>query len=270
MNLLRCPLCHSPLTENSQGVACINHHQFDRAREGYLNLLPVQQKNSREPGDARQQLQARQQFLRRGYFDVLLEQLVDLIPSDTASLLDLGSGDGYFSLELQSRLPTTEIIGIDIAKEGARLAAKAARQKHLSTQFCVASNFTLPIMDNSLDVVTRIFAPSKDTELKRVLKAGGHLIIVTPGPGHLLGLRKSLYTEVREHPEPVAPEGFRCLDTRWVAQPLKVPPGTDSRALLAMTPFAWKMRAGVLDDLIHAGINDQLEFQIHLFGLGAE
>ena len=212
MNLLRCPLCHSPLTENSQGVACTKHHQFDRAREGYLNLLPVQQKNSREPGDARQQLQARQQFLRRGYFDVLLEQLVDLIPSDTASLLDLGSGDGYFSLELQSRLPTTEIIGIDIAKEGARLAAKAARQKHLSTQFCVASNFTLPIMDNSLDVVTRIFAPSKDTELKRVLKAGGHLIIVTPGPGHLLGLRKSLYTEVREHPEPVAPEGFRCLE----------------------------------------------------------
>ena len=33
-------------------------HSFDVAREGYVNLLPVQHKNSREPGDAEESLKS--------------------------------------------------------------------------------------------------------------------------------------------------------------------------------------------------------------------
>ena len=41
---LICPLCHSPLTFNARSWSCENRHQFDQAKEGYVNLLPVQHK----------------------------------------------------------------------------------------------------------------------------------------------------------------------------------------------------------------------------------
>ena len=49
--MLICPICQQPLSALDNGVACPTGHRFDRARQGYLNLLPVQHKNSREPGD---------------------------------------------------------------------------------------------------------------------------------------------------------------------------------------------------------------------------
>ena len=267
MNFLRCPLCHSPLLENPSGVACANRHQFDRAREGYLNLLPVQHKHSLDPGDAKQQLQARQLFLQKGYFDVLWQTLLTLIPIAQGRLLDLGCGEGYFSLALKRHLPELSVTGVDIAKEGVRLAAKKAKQQAANIEFCVASNFSLPFMDQSLDLIMRIFAPSKEEELRRVLKPGGYLLIVAPGEQHLLGLRQQLYSEVRPHVEPPTPEGFRFVSAQSVVQPLNLPAGEDTRALLAMTPFAWRLRQDVLESLVATGLDDQLEFQFHLFVL---
>ena len=49
--MLACPICSEPLNAVDNGVACPAGHRFDRARQGYLNLLPVQHKNSRDPGD---------------------------------------------------------------------------------------------------------------------------------------------------------------------------------------------------------------------------
>ncbi|MCF3895538.1 23S rRNA (guanine(745)-N(1))-methyltransferase, partial [Salmonella enterica subsp. enterica serovar Weltevreden] len=42
-----CPLCHHPLTQINNSVICTQRHQFDVAKEGYINLLPVQHKSSR-------------------------------------------------------------------------------------------------------------------------------------------------------------------------------------------------------------------------------
>ncbi|PPS58607.1 hypothetical protein CRX72_19630 [Pantoea sp. BRM17] len=49
---LICPLCRQPLTQQPGVFRCDAGHQFDRAREGYVNLLPVQHKGSREPDSA--------------------------------------------------------------------------------------------------------------------------------------------------------------------------------------------------------------------------
>ena len=64
MKALICPLCAESLIPNPQGLACSHRHQFDRAKEGYFHLLPVQYKHSKEPGDAKEQLQARRCFLQ--------------------------------------------------------------------------------------------------------------------------------------------------------------------------------------------------------------
>lgn len=58
-----CPLCHQPLTQTKNSFICPERHQFDVAKEGYVNLLPVQHKRSRDPGDSAEMMQARRAFL---------------------------------------------------------------------------------------------------------------------------------------------------------------------------------------------------------------
>ena len=64
-----CPLCQSPLTIADKTWQCDGshiannpkqtQHSFDVARQGYVNLLPVQQKKSKDPGDSQASIDAR-------------------------------------------------------------------------------------------------------------------------------------------------------------------------------------------------------------------
>lgn len=264
MKDLRCPLCKQSLQLNSQGLACENRHQFDRAKDGYFNLLPVQNKHSREPGDAKEQLQARRQFLQAGFFDSLKQCLQGLIPADTQTLLDIGCGEGYFTRGFAEALPHVQVYGIDIAKAGVRLAAKSAQDKsrHL---FAVASSFDLPFADHSMDVVTRIYAPSKDAELWRVIKPNGLLVIVTPAEQHLLELRRRIYREVRPHQHPSTPQGFEECEQHRLTGDLLVNAPDLCAALLAMTPFAWRLPEDLRAGVIKEGIKDSQDFMISLY-----
>lgn len=264
MKDLRCPLCCQPLLQNTQGLACANRHQFDRAKEGYFNLLPVQNKHSREPGDAKEQLQARRQFLQAGFFDPLKMRLQELLPATTSTLLDIGCGEGYFTAGFSDALPQAHIYGMDIAKAGVRLAAKTAKDKTGLT-YCVASSFDLPLADNSMDVVTRIYAPSKDAELCRVIKPGGKLVIVAPGENHLLGLRVRLYKEVRPHPQPITPEGFAVVEHHRLGSDLRVSEPDICAALLAMTPFAWRLAPELRNSILDSELQDTLDFSISVY-----
>lgn len=264
MKDLRCPLCHQPLLQNTQGLVCVNHHQFDCAKEGYFNLLPVQHKHSREPGDAKEQLQARRQFLQAGFFAPLKTRLQELLPATTDTLLDIGCGEGYFTEGFSAALPQAQIYGIDIAKAGVRLAAKTAKGQ-TGLVYSVASSFALPIADQSMDVVTRIYAPSKDAELCRVIKPGGKLVIVAPGKNHLLGLRTRIYKEVRPHPQPITPEGFVAVEHHHLGGDLRVSEPGICAALLAMTPFAWRLAPELRDSILGSELQDTLDFTISIY-----
>ncbi len=262
MKALICPLCALPLSENPQGLACSNRHQFDRAKEGYFNLLPVHYKNSREPGDARQQLIARREFLTAGYFLPLADALKKIISSDVGTLLDIGCGEGYFTRLLHEHCASADVYGLDISKAGIRLAAKHNKQ---SLAYVVASSHSLPLADASMDVITRIYAPSKDEELFRVLNPSGKLIIVTPGEQHLLALRQKIYQTIRPHPKPVEPQGFKSFRQDSVSFSVAVPSGDLAAALLAMTPFAWKLNPERLQLFINEGLVDTAHFQISVY-----
>lgn len=264
MNDLRCPLCKQALHMNVHGLACENRHQFDRAREGYFNLLPVQNKRSREPGDAKEQLQARRQFLQAGFFDPLKQCLQLLVPTRARKLLDIGCGEGYFAHGFAASLPQAQVYGIDIAKAGVRLAAKAAIDKDRNL-FAVASSFDLPFMDHSMDVITRIYAPSKDAELWRVIKPDGLLVIVAPAENHLLGLRQRIYTQVRPHEPPPVPAGFALVAQERLATELVITDKALVSALLSMTPFAWRLPKELHQHLENEGLTDQLDFGIYLY-----
>jgi 23S rRNA (guanine745-N1)-methyltransferase len=153
-----------------------------------------------------------------------------------ARLLDLGCGEGYYSRKTEALCKPVALHGIDIAKAGIAAAAK----KQPAARFIVASSNRLPYAGQYFDFVLRVFAPSNDDELKRVLKTSGLLLTVTPGPRHLWQLKEFIYADVKEHaPETVLPQGFERLTEQRISY--KIAPDPDQRiALLQMTPFAWR------------------------------
>lgn len=236
----RCPLCRQALTPGAKVWSCPAGHSFDVAREGYVNLLPVQRKASREPGDTADSLRARRQFLQAGHYQGLREAVVALLaPLQAHCLLDIGCGEGYYTSALGS--VAQEVVGLDIAKPGIQLAARRFRD----ITWLVGSGAQLPVADASLDLVTHLFTHLHLDELRRVLQPGGHTLVVTPGPEHLHALRAALFDEVRPHvPDKFLPgfeDGFELNEQQSVRFPLDL--DRDSlQQLLQMTPYTWKAR----------------------------
>lgn len=239
--------------KSGKSYACQNQHSFDLAKEGYLNLLPVQYKHSKEPGDNKQMMLARREFLEAGFYEPLVKAVAMMIDANRAKsrsvrLLDLGCGEGYYSRKIAYYCDHSEQIalhGIDIAK----FAIAAAAKKQPNARFIVASSNRLPYTDQYFDFVLRVFAPSDDDELKRVLKTSGLLLTVTPGPRHLWQLKEFIYAEVKEHAlESLVPKGFERLAGQRISY--KITPNPQQRiALLQMTPFAWRANADVQQSL---------------------
>ena len=43
--MLRCPICQEKLEKSDRQFVCPNHHSFDIAKQGYVNLSLKQKKN---------------------------------------------------------------------------------------------------------------------------------------------------------------------------------------------------------------------------------
>jgi len=250
---LICPLCHLPLQPLSGAFRCDTGHQFDRAREGYVNLLPVQHKGSREPGDSAEMLQARRAFLDAGHYQRLRDSVAEIVAgrlaaSPAAEILDIGCGEGYYTSAVANALPASQIYGLDVAKSAIRMAAK----RYPDVRFCVASSQRLPFASAVLDAVIRIYAPCNEAELARVIKPGGFLLTVTPGPHHLQQFKALIYQQVRLHAaEEKNYPGFTLCETQQLNYPLMLS-GKQAVSLLQMTPFAWRAQDAVWQALAAA------------------
>ncbi|RJG50543.1 23S rRNA (guanine(745)-N(1))-methyltransferase [Motilimonas pumila] len=242
MTMYLCPLCQSPLQREAKMARCQHNHCFDYAKEGYLNLLPVNKKKSADPGDNKQMMQARRDFLNAGHYQVLAEQLSDIcrrtLPQ-ASQLLDIGCGEGYYTQYLSQAFPEgSQSYGLDISKSAIKFAARRAKQ----TQFCVASAYDLPFAANSFDLVCRIYAPSQASELARVIKPQGYLLTVSPGAEHLFQLKQQIYQQAEMHDESAASiDGFTLQHQQQLKHRLHLTQSQDISNLLEMTPFAWKL-----------------------------
>lgn len=256
-----CPLCHAPLTRSGNSYCCPQRHQFDMAKEGYVNLLPVQHKRSRDPGDSAEMMQARRAFLDAGHYqplrDAICAKLGGIKP---AHLLDIGCGEGYYTHAFAEIAGHTW--GLDVAKNAIRAGAK----RYANVDFCVASSQRLPFEANSMDVVVRIYAPCNPEELARVVKPGGWVITVTPGPRHLVELKGLIYDEVQLHaPHSETLPGFTLQTHDALTYPMQLS-GTEAVTLLQMTPFAWRAKPDVWETLKGQEHFDcQTDFAIHVW-----
>lgn len=236
---LCCPVCFQPLDPCGNVYRCENGHSFDVARQGYLNLLMVQQKRSLQPGDTREQVLSRRSFLDGGFYAPIAAALCQLAQDHCCSgpVLDVGCGEGYYSTRLAKALDA-ELTGLDISKEAVRCAA--ARYK--DARWLCASAAHLPVADGSAGLVTSLFALTVAGEFHRVLRPDGAFIQVLAAEDHLLGLKNIIYPELTHKEKNTAPAvpGFRLIESRSLRFDFHVA-GAQVQNLLSMTPHVYRI-----------------------------
>jgi 23S rRNA (guanine745-N1)-methyltransferase len=201
--LLRCPICLLDLEAVAGALTCRNRHNFDFAREGYVNLLAGGRRRPAEGGDRLDQLKHRAAFLEAGHFDFIaaaigsrLQQIAALPTGRSWRVLDAGSGTGHHLARVAANLSAPVVgLGLDIAAA----AASRASCRWPDLAFAVADLWVdWPVHDAALDLVISVFAPKNFAETARVLRPGGWLAVVYPGPDHLVELSHPLAL-MRQH-----------------------------------------------------------------------
>ena len=253
-------------------------HPFDVARQGYVNLLPVQQKKSKAPGDSQASIEARKRFLNAGHYQplraLICQKMAELLAknalpskqtSTSVNWLDIGCGEGYYT-QAMAQTGMDALIAADISKPAIVELAKASKAKNslwyqkkpVSDSKSDASSKTvliyplvtsaahLPLRAHSVTGISSIFSPILPDAFNEVLGDEGYLIIAKPDIGHLATMREALFDSVREHDsdkflQELAPY-FTLLNTYKISTELKLT-ADDLSDLLTMTPYAYRARS---------------------------
>lgn len=233
--IIRCPVCRAAFSRLGNSYICEKKHCFDLAREGYVNLLRGGRAGS-DIGDNRSMALCRRDVLSKGYYGALSRMLCEVIPAYKAGgdLLDVCCGEGYYADCMADALASFSVSGFDISKEMIRLAAK----RNCNAQFFVANMTDIPVADNSVDVITHLFAPFCSGEFARVLKDDGVLFSVVSGERHLFELKEVLYDTpyLNDEAEPDAID-FKLVKKIKVNDRITLGCRDDIMSLLKMTPY---------------------------------
>ena len=245
VSLFICPLCQSPLqpvldTWRCDGSLNPKHtnHPFDVARQGYVNLLPVQQKNSKAPGDSQASIDARKRFLNAGHYQplqaLICQKMTELLTkkylaaeqiakpnNKPITWLDIGCGEGYYT-QAMAQTGMDILLAADISKpavvelakaskaagnlwyqqnqnDGSKIADRSKTAATAAIYPLVTSAANLPLRAHSVTGISSIFSPILPEAFNKVLSDEGYLIIAKPDIGHLATMRDALFDDVREH-----------------------------------------------------------------------
>jgi len=263
-NSYQCPLCQKALEFNEQSYRCTNNHSFDRAKEGYVNLLPVQHKHSKDPGDNKAMVNARRAFLDLDFYQPLVKAITDLqikFSDDNSIILDAGCGEGYYTHQHKNDL--NQVYGVDIAKNAIKIAAK----RYKKCSFSVGTLSNLPFDNEMFDWIFSIYAPILEKEFTRVLKVQGYLLTVTPAENHLIELKSLIYRQANKHDVNKSPiSNLTLIHEQQLNYKMNFTNSSDLINLLSMTPFAFKTTPELLEDLSNReSFNCQADFLIRLY-----
>ena len=283
-----CPLCQQALNFADKVFRCENNHSFDQAKEGYVNLIPVQFKHSKDPGDNKAMVNARRAFLDKGFYQPLVDRITamqqeyastksnskgDNITENRAvnraeskavnkgRIFDAGCGEGFYTH--QHSKPTNSVYGIDIAKNAVKIAAK----KYKQCFFSVGTLSQLPFKAEFFNWIYSIYAPILEQEFTRVLEHGGYLLTVTPAENHLFELKSLIYRQANQHDTTKSTiQNLTLISEERLNYKMDFEHGDDIINLLAMTPFAFKTSEALIADLkSKTAFSCQADFLIRLY-----
>ena len=229
-----CPVCGLPLNLSERVFRCGNNHCFDKSKYGYVNLLRSNSSSAKRHGDDRLMIRARRDFLSKGYYSFLLDELCEICGKyapDGALLIDAGCGECYYSSSILKRFPSYSAIGADISKD----ALEFAHKKGVTFPLCVASIFEMPFESGKADII---------------------LIKVVPLEEHLFSLKSAVYEKPYPNEKPdTAEEGFELLEFREIRRDIYLNSNEDIMNLFRMTPYYYKtgredqQKAEALDEI---------------------
>lgn len=260
-----CPYCDNKLSLSLRSYVCKNKHLFDVSKSGYVNLLPVNKKNSPDPGDNKEMIKARGVVMDKGYYKSLADSILDLIkPYKVNSILDAGCGIGYLAHRMRLSYPESQILGTDISK----FAIAYASKQYKNIPFAVASSNSLPVEANSIDTLICAFAPVFSEEFLRVLITGGIFIRVIPSIKHLFNLKALLYETPTENEMDLETiEGFTFIKSVTVNDTFNAENTDELISLVQMTPYFYHAKKSNLEKLskvTHLLVNQQFEVRLYI------
>ncbi|WP_114561094.1 putative RNA methyltransferase [Desertihabitans aurantiacus] len=190
--LLRCPVGghREPpgleLVDGGRRLRCADGHSFDVARQGHVNLMGGVAAGAN--ADTATMVAARERVHEAGLLDLVGEALVEACADlgEAARLVETGGGTGQHLARVVAAGTQRVGLSTDVSTAAARRAARV----HPRVASVVADSWRpWPLLDGRVDAVLVVFAPRNAAEAHRVLRPGGTLVVVTPEPDHLDGLR---------------------------------------------------------------------------------
>lgn len=201
-NLLQCPRCGRKIRFHAGGLVCKKEHRFDISAKGYVNLL---QETKNLKGYDSAFFESRFRFFQGGYYSHILEAVAEQVekaaavrlsesPDEPFVLVDAGCGEGYYAASLSQRLgENLQVIAFDISADAVKIAAKNSAP----VKWMVADITNIPVKDQSADCILDVFTPANYKEFVRILKPGGTVVKVVPGPNHMGQLRRAAASLLR-------------------------------------------------------------------------
>ncbi|MFD3260795.1 putative RNA methyltransferase [Paenibacillus lentus] len=252
-----CPICAEKLRQQGSSLVCRNSHCFDIARQGYVNFLLQAPKAKYD----KRLFQSRARISQAGAFRGLTDRLGEILQQklqlenpqrhradgrDAIAILDAGCGEGSHLTSLQRQFAGRSgsqlfAAGIDISKEGIRMAAKSNPE----VMWGVADLAKCPFAEQSFDFIINILSPANYAEFHRMLTSEGFVLKVIPGKEYLQEIRQALYdkTERRLYSNDRTIELFRRHFELTDMERVKYEVNLDQEHfmhLLRMTPLAWQ------------------------------
>ncbi len=262
-DVICCPVCGARLSLVGKSLVCESaekRHVYDVASSGYVNLLPPGRKKNAVTGDSRELVRSRTAFLSTGHYDAVSDAAAHLAaklvrPSDGPfAFADFGCGEGYHTCRIAGALADKGVpvvgVGFDASKYAAEAGAKRAARSGFSTLalndsprgaalcFFAGNFFRPPVFPSSLSCVISMFAPVAYGAADRVLREGGGIVVLIPGPDHLIEMRDLIYPNVRKREEPTPPPApFKTVERTETRYTVRLT-ARETVDLFSMTPFS--------------------------------
>lgn len=188
VNALACPHDGRALQLKGRVLGCAAGHRFDLARQGYATLIS---RPLAHQGDPVPLVDRRVRVHDAGLLTSVHRAVIDA--ARTAALppgivCDVGAGPGSYLAAVLDALTTRHGLAVDVSKAAIRRAARC----HDRAGAVVADVWDgLPIRTGAASLLLDVFAPRAPEEYARVLAPGGTLLVVTPQPHHLDGVRET-------------------------------------------------------------------------------